>query len=186
MAAETLDKILYHFALNVSFILIAMDRGGPIYYSPYFGKTHPRNLSFERSVIDNPVEVNFYAHVGRARQVLEEYRLRAHPEDAWEEYQYRPWFWSLPSILDEIVEAFIDYRRMNMNFAAYEQYRRVAAALETVCSIIIFSNHPLYRESTDEDLEQLQFPLSKSTRLVVSKIVIGGEDIKIKTMGAKS
>jgi len=150
-----------------------MDRSHAVSYLPYLGRTSLHNLSFERSVVTNPLEENFHAHIALAREVLEDYDKRKHHADWHGQFRNTMWFEALPTMLENLVEAFLDYRHMDMCIATYPKYLKVSAALEVVCSIIIFSGHRDYRCNKEEDIEKLRFPLSKSSRLIVSRVAIG-------------
>jgi len=150
-----------------------MNRANTTVYMPYFGRTSPHNLSFERSVVANPLEENFRAHIALAREVLEDYDKHKHHADWLGQFRNTIWFEALPAMLENLVEAFLDYRHMDMCISTYPKYLKVSAALEVVCSIIIFSGHRDYRCNGEEDIEKLRFPLSKSSRLIVSKVAIG-------------
>jgi len=155
-----------------------MDRYNTNSYIPYLGRENPRNLSFERSIAGNPIEENFHVHIAWTRKALEDHERRLYTEDEAEQYRYRPWFSALREILEGMVEMFLDFRRMDMSVPTYQKYRKLSASLEVICSIIIFSDHVLYKWLQDEEIEDLKFPLSKPTRLLVNKVSIGnGDDI---------
>jgi len=159
-----------------------MERVRNILYIPYLGRAHPRYTSFARSRINNPLEEKFQAHITRTKEVLAEVnRLRTEVKPDAECYRNRPWFVRMSSLLELMVDKVQEYRRSELDNAEFKRYLVLVSALEIVCSIILFSRSRHFQSTSDLDIEWLRIPVSKSSRMIIDKVIIQGEDFRIKS-----
>ena len=161
-----------------------MERLSRIFYIPYLGRVHPRNACFARSRINNPLEERYCAHISKTREVLNELnrqRQEGRAELLVGAYRDRPWFVRLTALLETVIGHVDEYRRTELDNAQFKKYLVLISALEIICSLILFCTSNYYCLLSDEDIESLRFPLSKSTRMIINKVVIQGDDFKIES-----
>jgi hypothetical protein len=94
-------------------------------------------------------------------------------------YCRRPWFRKMVSGIEVITDRVRQLIYREPEEALRNTTILLPAVLELICSLIIFSEDVRYHRLNNESIENLDFPLSKWSRTVITRVKIRGDDMVI-------
>lgn len=150
-------------------------------YRPYPGRSDPRYCNFTRSASTNPIHQDFEAHLAYTSYQLDRlvFRINRGLEAAGDTYHKRPWFRKMVGGIEVISRKVRRQMTQEPDEASRNGVILLAAVLELMCSLVIYSLDPRFYRLTNEEIEGLCFPLSRWTRTVISRVRIHGDNVGI-------
>lgn len=148
------------------------------FYKPYRGHDGPHQTVYSYSSKNNPLLYRRQLHLHRTYRALVAVRARRSRRELEQgnEYIYnRLWFMRMchnlePAILRVEMERVRTMGEVTLGSAECKTYMTWFALLEVICSLILYAEDPRYHKLTDSDVEDLRFPLSKTSRATITRL----------------
>jgi len=161
------------------------------FYKPYRGHRAPQDCNMERSKATCPLLKHYRVHIRKTEEAKFQMAVkRSHHRDivrTTEAYRNRRWFIRMSDTMELIIQRvkIEGFRYQSGDFDLIGPMHRTyviwLAMLEVVCSLVLHADHRDYWALSDEDIEQLRFPLSRWARTHIIKLKVSGGEVLVKT-----